>query len=117
MPEDEARARSFLNAEKIQLRAKFAMIAALRFFDAMQVFVQLFLCVESQRIDALELRIPLLSLPVSAGDVGELERLNALGGRDMRAAAKINELPRSVKRNHWLVGLFLDEFALEDLVG
>src|SRR5580704_10831863 len=117
MPENEAWPRRFLNAEKIKLRAKFPMISALGFFDAIQVFVELFLCVERQGIDALELRVPFLALPVSAGNVGELECLDALGGWNVRTATKIDEFPRGVKGNHRLVGLFLDEFALEDLVG
>ncbi len=63
------------------------------------------------------MRIPFLALPVSAGYVCEFERLNALGGWDVRPAAKIDEFPRGVKRNHRLVGFFLDKLAFEDLVG
>src|SRR5258706_16238996 len=93
VPENQARAGRFLDAEKIKLRAEFPVIAPLGFFHAVQVFVQLFLRVESQGIDALQLRIPFLTLPVSTGNIRELERLNALGGRDVRASAKIDEFP------------------------
>jgi len=49
------------------------VIAPLGFFHAVQIFVQLFLRVESQGINALELRVSFLALPVSAGNIRELE--------------------------------------------
>src|SRR5579862_3329688 len=91
MPEDQAGAGGFLNAEKIELGAKLAMIAALGLFDAVEIFVELFLGVEGERVNALELRVPFLAFPVGASDVGELERLDALGGRNVRAAAEIDK--------------------------
>ena len=42
MPENQAGPRLFLNAEEIELGAQLAMIAALGFFQAMQIFVELF---------------------------------------------------------------------------
>src|SRR6266436_4150074 len=79
MPEDEAGAGFFLNAEEVELDAELAMIAALGFFEAVQMFVQLFLREESHGVNALELGIALLAFPVGAGDVHQLERLDALG--------------------------------------
>ena len=43
MPEDQARAGLVLNAEEIELGAEFAVIAALGFFEAMQIFVEFLL--------------------------------------------------------------------------
>src|SRR5438045_7825821 len=44
MPENQAWTGFLLDAEEIQLNTELAMVAALGFFEAMQVFVQLFLC-------------------------------------------------------------------------
>ncbi len=71
---------------------------------------------KARGVNALELRIAFLAFPVGAGDVHELERGDALGGRDMRAAAEVEEFAGAVKRDHQLVGFFFDEFTLEDLV-
>jgi len=42
MPENQSRAGFFLNAEEIEFRAEFTVVAALGFLDAVQVRVQLF---------------------------------------------------------------------------
>jgi hypothetical protein len=69
VPENQARAGFFLNAEKIELRAELAMIAAFGFLEAVQVFVELFLREERRGVDALELRVAFLAFPVSPGDI------------------------------------------------
>ena len=43
MPEDQAGAGFFLDAEEIEFDAELAMIAALGFFEAMEIFVEFFL--------------------------------------------------------------------------
>ncbi len=116
VPENEACAGFFLNAEEVEFRAELAVIAALGFLDAMQMRVQLFLREESHRVNSLELGIAFLALPVGAGDVHQLERLNALGGRNVRAAAEVDELSSGVERDHRLGGFFLHKLALENLV-
>ena len=72
---------------------------------------------ETRGVNTLELRIAFLAFPVGAGDAHELERGDALGGRNVRTAAEIEEFACRVKRDHQLVGFFLDELALENLVG
>ena len=79
MPEDEAGAGFFLNAEEVELDAELAMVAALGFFKTVQMFVQLFLREESHGVNALELGIAFLALPVGARDVHQLEGLDAPG--------------------------------------
>src|SRR5215472_15000144 len=116
MPEDETWSGLLLDAEEIQFDAEPAMIAALGFFEAVQIFVKLFLREKRNRVNALELRIAFLTLPVGACDVHQLERLNALGGRNVRAAAEVNEFASGVEGNYLLDRFFFDQFALEDLV-
>ena len=79
VPENEARAGFLLDAEEVQFDAELAVIAALGFFKTVQMFVQLFLREESHGVNALELGIAFLAIPVGAGDVHQLVRLDALG--------------------------------------
>src|SRR6266478_5373748 len=115
--ENQAGAGFFLNADKVELRAQLAVIAALGFLDAVKVRVQFFLREEGHRVNALKLGIAFLALPISAGDVHQLERLNALARRNMRAAAEVDEFSSGVERNHRLGGFFFDKLALKNLVG
>src|SRR5262249_847765 len=117
MPEDQAWTGFFLNAKEVKFAAELAMIAAFGLFEAMEVFVQLFLREECGGIDALELRVTFLAFPVGAGDVHQFERLNALGGRDVRTAAEINELASGVEGNHRLGDFFFHQLAFKNLVG
>src|SRR3984893_18817504 len=117
MPEDEAGTGLFFHAEQIKLRTEFAMIAALGFLEAVKVCVEFFLGEEARGIDALELRIAFVALPVGAGDAHQLKSLNALGRRDVRAAAEVDEFAGGVERDHRVFSLFFNKLALEDLIG
>ncbi len=116
MPEDEAGAGELLNGEQVELLAEQAMVALLGFFELVEVVVEVFLGVERGAVDALELRVLLVAQPVGAGDVEQLEGLDASGGRDVRAAAEVGELAGLVDRD-LLVGLgeLLDEVALHEV--
>ena len=93
------------------------MIAALGFFELVQIFVELLLLDEARAVNPLHLRIAFLALPVSAGDVHQLERLDAPGGGNVRAAAEVDEFAGGVERHHRLDGFFLDQLAFEFLIG
>src|SRR6266478_4269835 len=108
MPEDQAWAGFFLNAEELEFGADLAMIAALGFFEAMKIFVQFFFGEEARGVNALELRIAFLTLPVSAGHAHQFEGLNALGGRNVGTAAEVDELASGVEGNDRLYGFFFD---------
>src|SRR5258708_24693369 len=92
------------------------MISPLGFLDAVEMRVQLFLREECHSVNALELWIAFLALPVSAGDVHELERLDALGGRDVRAAAEVDKFSRGVEGDHRLRGFFFYKLTFETLL-
>ena len=115
MPENQAGAGGFLNTEKIEFGPQAAVIPALGFLDFVQIFVELGLREKARTVNALHLRIIFRALPVSAGDVGELERLDPPGGGYMGSTAEIDELSGGVKGNHGLGGFFLDELAFESL--
>src|SRR5689334_7046587 len=111
MPENQSGSGLFLNREQIEVCAKAAMIAPLRFFEPVQILVQLLLHVKAGSIDALHLRIAFLALPVSSGDAHQLERANASGGRDVRTAAEIDKFSGGVERHHRLDRALLNELA------
>ncbi len=102
--------------KEIEFRAQPAMIAALGFFELVQIVVELLLRVETRAVDALHLRIAFLALPVRARDAHQLERADAPGRGNVRPAAEIDEFSGGVKRHHRLDGFFLDQFALEALI-
>jgi hypothetical protein len=116
MPENQARAGFFLNAEKIEFLAQLAVIAALGFFELVEIFVEVFLLHETSAVNPLHLRIAFLALPVRAGHVHQLECLDAAGGGNMGPAAEIQKFPGGVKRHHRLAGFFFHQLAFEFLV-
>src|SRR5437879_11856929 len=116
MPENQTWAGFLLNAEELEFGADVTMIATLGFFEAMKIFVQFFFGEEARGVNALELRIAFLPFPVGTSDAHQLESLDALGRRNVRAAAEVDELAGGVEGNDRLYGFFFDEFALEDLI-
>ena len=68
MEENQAGSGEFLDAEQVQLLAELAMIALLGFFQALQVGVLILLVEKRGAVDALQARIVLVALPISAGD-------------------------------------------------
>src|ERR1700733_2464504 len=117
MPKDEPWSGLVFDAEEIELRAKFAMIAALRLFQPMQIFVEFFLREETRSINALQLWIALVALPVRARHTHQFEGLNALGRGNMRPTAEVDEFAGGVERDHRIFGFFFHQLALEDLIG
>ena len=116
MPEDQPRPGQLLDGEQVELLAQHAMVALLRFLHLVQIVVEVLLGEERRAVDALQLRILLVAQPVRAGDVEQLERLDAPGGRDVRPAAEVGELAGLVDRD-LLVGRgeLLDEVALHEV--
>jgi len=83
----------------------------------MQISVEFLLREKGSGVDALKLRIAFLAFPVSSCDAHQFERLNAFGGRNVRAPAKIDKFSGGVKRDHRLGDFFFDQLALKNLIG
>ena len=116
VPEDQPRARQFLNGEQIELLSQRTMIALFGLVDLLQVVVEIFLREKRSSIDALQLRILLIAQPVGSGDVEQLECLDFSGGRDVRSAAEVGELTGAVDRDLFIgLGELLDEMALHEI--
>src|SRR5580704_6042560 len=69
MPKNQAWPGFFLNAEKIEFLAQLAVIAALGFFELVEIFVQLLLFHKASAVNPLHLRVAFLALPIRAGHV------------------------------------------------
>ena len=73
-----------MKRKQIQRRAKPPMIALLRFFDALEIGVEVFAIGPGGAVDALQLFVARVAAPVGAGDAGQLK---CLDGRRCSARA------------------------------
>ena len=65
------------------------MVAPLRFFESVQVVVQLRLRRPGRAVDALQLLAMLVAAPVRAGDTHQLERADLARVLDVRPGAEV----------------------------
>ena len=93
------------------------MIVGPRALEALEVLGQGVLGEERRPIHAREHRPAGVTAPVGAGDGLELERLDALGARGVRAAAEVGERPVGVERDgvQRVGGICIPEEILDQL--
>ncbi len=116
MPENQPRARQLLNRKQIKLLAEHAVVALLGFFELVEIVVEVLFREEGSPVDALQLRVLLVSQPVRARNVEQLERLDLPGRGNMRPAAEVGELAGAVDGNLFIgLGELLDEVALHEV--
>src|SRR5947199_10056620 len=101
MPEDQPRPGQLLNGKQVKLLAQHAMVALLRFFDRVQIAVEIFLAEKSSSVNALQLRVLLVSQPVSTGDIQQLECFDLARRSDVRSAAEVEIVANLVHRNYF----------------
>src|SRR5271170_5622238 len=85
-PERQTGSDLIAHSEKPEFFSDAAMVAALGFFEIVQIFVQLFLVDKTRAVNPLHLRIAFLALPIRAGDVHQLEGLDAPSRGNVRPA-------------------------------
>ncbi len=110
MPEDQSGAGDLLNAEQVELLAQQSMVAFGRFFKASEVCVQILLRKKGGAVDALQLRVLLVSQPISSGQREHFEGLHAACRRHVRTAAEVYELAIAIEAHF---GARLGEFGHE----
>src|SRR5712692_5901643 len=116
MPEDQPRSSKLLDRKQVELFAQHAMVALLRFFDAVQIGVEILLREKRRAVDALQLLILFVSEPVSARDVEQLERFDFPGRRQVGAAAEVEKLASLVYGDFFIgLGELFDEMALHEV--
>ena len=76
--------------EEVELGAELAVVAALGFLEPVQVLLERLVVLPRGAVDALEHRALLVTPPVRAGDLRQLERAELAGRRDVRAAAQVH---------------------------
>ena len=103
-PEDEALADVFVDVEKLQFLAEFAVVAGLGLLGALEVLREFFLGRKRGAVDALELLVFLVAAVIRAGDGEELEGFQFRGIAHVRAGAEIHELAVLVERNFFALG-------------
>ena len=116
MEEDQAGAGEFLNAEEIELFADFAVVALLCFFELVEVFVEIFFGEPDGAVDALELLVFFVALPVGAGDGVSLNALifevsGTCGPRQKSMKSRAESV-----FGEGVVGFFFDELDFHGLI-
>ena len=98
-------ADSLADGEQLELLAEDAMIATFGFFELCEMGVEFFLIEECGRVEALQLLVVGIALPIRAGHGEQLERrADEAGAGDVPAAAQIDEFALPIEREVRLVG-------------
>src|SRR3954447_2425967 len=82
--------------EQVELGAELAVVATLRFLEPVKMLLQCLVALPRRAVDPLEHRTLLVASPVRAGDLGELERTELAGGRNVRPSTQVDVGNRAV---------------------
>ena len=99
VPQHEAGADHFGDAEEVEFLAEAAVVAFLGFLDPLQIGFQLLLVRERRPVNALEHRVLLVAAVVGARHGEQLECADLVGVRHVRAAAQVGEVAADVERD------------------
>src|SRR3954464_16091036 len=120
-PEDRAR-RNGAHQIEIELAPELAMVAALRFLDAVEIRLEVLLLPPSGAVDALQLLPPLVATPIRRCHRSQLDCLDIRGIGNVRPATEIDEGSVGVGRDDLILAeltqpLELERIVDEDLLG
>ena len=87
--DDQAGAELLGEGVEVELAAELAVVALLGLLEPVEVLRERLLGLPGGAVDALELLVLLVAAPVRRGGAHQLERRDALGGRQVRAAAQV----------------------------
>ena len=105
--------------EEVELGAEPAVVARFGFLDPFEVRLEVLLREEGGAVDPGQLLAVLVAAPVGARDRAQLDRLDPLGRRRVRAAAEVLEVAVAVERDGldaFVVDQVFDQLDLEALV-
>src|SRR5262249_22320900 len=110
---EHAAERFLAEMKQVELAAKLAVVAALGFLKAEEILVELLLARPGRAVNALQLRVPGVAAPVSAGDIHQLEGLpEPAGRRQMRPDTEIDEIALAIEADLLLRRNLADIFGL-----
>ena len=115
-PEHRSRCRG-MEGEEIQLLAQLAVVALARLLLLFEPGVEVLLVEERRAVDPLELRIAVVSTPVGAGHVEQLDDADPARRRSVRPEAEVHPVAVRVERQRLraLAEDVLDDLLLERL--
>ena len=102
--------------EELEIAAELVVVALLRLFHHGEMLLQHILRRESDTVNSLELLVRLIALPVSAGALEQLDRLDSAGGVEVRTRAEVSKITLTIERDLLALGKLLDELNLIRLV-
>ena len=104
--------RVLVDVEQVQLTAELAVVALLGFFQHREVLLQLILARPSRAIHALQHFVAVVTAPVRARHLHQLEELQLASARNVWAAAKVFKLPFTVQTHVFIAGNAGNDFSL-----
>ena len=113
LPEDEALADHFIDVEKPELLAEAAVVALLRFFEAVEVLFQQLLAFERGAVEPLELALRFIAQVERRRDRHQLHVLALRRVADVRAGAEVDEVAVLETGDLFALGDLVDEVELE----
>ena len=109
VPEHQSR-RMVIDMEKIEFAPEFAVVALLGFLQHGQMLLQRVLASPCGAVDPLQHLVAVVTAPVSARELHQLEEFQPAGAGHVRSAAKIFKCTLTVQRN-----IFASRYAAYDL--
>ena len=111
VPEDAADG-FFLDVEQVHVLADTAVVAALGFFQLVEVGLQLLGVAPGSAVDARQHGVAVIAAPIRAGDLHQLEGgADVAGGAHVRAAAEIDPVALAVEGDDLVRGEIADQFG------
>ena len=102
--------------KELEFATELVMVALEGFFLLLQVCVHFILRGICDTVNALQHLVVLITLPISAGALGQFERLNGTRAEEVRACAKVGKFALFVEADNSILGELLDQLNLIGLV-
>ena len=116
MPQDKAGTNAGVGRVEIELLREHAMVASLCLLESMQVVFEILLLPERRGVDALQHLPMLVTPPIRARGVQQLEVLEVRCVGDVRALAEIDEWAIRVRRDDLVFRKLAEPLELQRII-
>ena len=111
--QEERESRSFFSEhKKSQFFSKFSMVTLFRFFQPLQIFIQIGFFCERSSVDSCEHLVLFISAPVSARKACQLKRFDRLCIHQMRSRAQVREFTLLIEADNCVFRKIFNKFYL-----